>query len=211
MKFIYLLFVFLFTTSNGAGILESSKIEKKEITAGLNCTQYDAYGIQRCIAGINSNVLDIAAYDIQYANQWCWAASIETVLNYYGYNISQYDIVYQTWGKIVNMPGSSEQILSALNRNYIDRNGNHFRVEATAINVTPARASQDLANDNPLIIGTMGHAMVLTALEYDKDRFGNGNVINATVRDPWPKNHGRRVLSAQEWYSTDLLVRIRVY
>lgn len=70
-------------------------------------------------------------------------------------------------------------------------------------------AAQDLTNNMPLIIGTMGHAMVLTSLRYARDVNGNGQVNAAIVRDPWP-NRGRRVLTAQEWYSTSFLVRIRV-
>jgi hypothetical protein len=70
-------------------------------------------------------------------------------------------------------------------------------------------ATQDLSNDMPLIIGTMGHAMVLTSLTYVRDQFGRGDVTAAVVRDPWPGN-GRRVLSAQEWYNTSFLARIRV-
>jgi hypothetical protein len=74
----------------------------------------------------------------------------------------------------------------------------------------PITAAQDLAQDMPLIIGTMGHAMVLTALSYVLDRSGNGSVTAAIVRDPWP-DRGRRVLSAQEWYRASFLARIRVF
>jgi hypothetical protein len=61
-------------------------------------------------------------------------------------------------------------------------------------------AAQDLAADMPLIVGTMGHAMVLTALTYNRDGYGSGVVTGAIVRDPWPYpglRDGRRVLSPQ--------------
>ncbi|HPF10134.1 MAG TPA: C39 family peptidase [Flavobacteriaceae bacterium] len=182
-----------------------------EITAGLNCSPFNNMGVQRCTAGIDSSVLNIAAKDKQHASQWCWAASIETVLNYYGYDITQEDIVYQTWGKIQNMPGQPNDILNALNKTYTDRQGRVFTVSANTFSANHVTAAQDLANDNPLIIGTLGHAMVLTAVEYYRDINGNGQIINAIVRDPWPYSPGRRSLSPNEWYSTSLLVRIRVY
>lgn len=45
-------------------------------------------------------------------------------------------------------------------------------------------AVRDLAEDMPLIIGTLGHAMVLTGLTYNRDVHGRGVVTSAVVRDP---------------------------
>jgi hypothetical protein len=177
---------------------------------GLSCSNFNAFGVQRCIAGINSSILNVVASDRQRANQWCWAASIEAVLNYYGYNITQEDIVFQTWGQIRNMPGTPRDILSALNKIYIDRDGRRFRVSADVLSANHITAAQDLSNNNPLIIGTLGHAMVLTAVEFDRNRNGNGQIVNAIVRDPWPESPGRRSLTPKEWNNTSLLVRIRV-
>jgi len=178
--------------------------------AGLDCSSYNAYGVQHCIAGINSEILDVTASDTQHNSEWCWAASISAVFNYYGHNISQERIVEETFGQVENVPGSPNAILSALNKRWTDDDGNAFSVRATTIAVTPAAAAQDLAADHPLIIGTLGHAMVLTALEYDHDAYGRGNVTIATVRDPWPYNARKRYLTVQEWYSTSFLARIRV-
>jgi len=190
--------------------VDTPTVDLDEIV-GLRCGNYNGNGIQRCVAGIDSSILNVVASDRQRASQWCWAASIEAVLNYYGYDITQEDIVYQTWGDIYNMPGTYRDILGALNKTYIDRDGYRFTVRAETYSANVISASNDLANDYPLIIGTQGHAMVLTALEYDRDQFGRGQVVNAVVRDPWPYSPGRRTLSAQEWYGTNLLVRIRVY
>lgn len=183
-------------------------INSAEDFLGKKCSEFDYRGIQQCVAGIDSSLLHVSA--VQRANQWCWAASIESVFKYYGYNISQEDIVYQTWGRIQNMPGRPYDILSALNKTYRDEDGYVFSVRASTINANPATASQDLSNDNPLIIGTLGHAMVLTAVTYERDRYGNGNVTSAIVRDPWP-GRSKRTLTAQEWYNTSFLARIRVY
>lgn len=211
MKTLYFIIFLFLSTGDVSTSIHTFNQDTKENYSGLNCTQFNANGIRRCIAGINSNIMNVAAEDPQYADQWCWAASIETVLNYYGYNISQREIVFQTWGRLLNNPGTPQQILNALNRSYTDQNGRQFRVSATSQNISYAAAAQDLANNNPLIIGTLGHAMVLTAVEYNVDRFGNGSIVGAIVRDPWPNNFGRRVLTPQEWHSTSLVVRIRVF
>ena len=47
-------------------------------------------------------------------------------------------------------------------------------------------AAQDLAENHPLIIGTGGHAVVLTAVTYVQDEWGHSDVTSAIVRDPWP-------------------------
>lgn len=170
------------------------------------CGPYFPNGVQRCEAGIDSALAYIPAQD---RSQWCWAASIAMVFGYYGHPVSQQDIVGNTWGSIVNMPAQPGQILANLNRPWIDDYGRPFGVMGDVLSANPISAAQDLAQDMPLIIGTLGHAMVLTALVYDRAMNGNGEVVAAIVRDPWP-GRGRRVLSAQEWYQANFLARIRV-
>jgi hypothetical protein len=99
---------------------------------------------------------------------------------------------------------------SVLNREWTDDNGNHFRVIADAFSGNPMTAAEDLSKDEPLIIGSLGHAMVLTAVTYVRDYYGRGQTTSAIVRDPWPFNQNRRVLTPQEWAGTTMLLRIRV-
>lgn len=177
--------------------------------AELQCTPFNAMGIQRCQAGLPTPIAStISAY--QQASQWCWAASISMVFRHYGLNISQPEIVRQAWGGIVDLPGTAQEIAASLNRTWTDANGDKWRVSSDTYRTEPAVAAQDLVANRPLIIGTMGHAMVLTALTYDRDPSSNGNVTLATVRDPWPGRGGRRDLTAEEWYSTNLLMRVKV-
>lgn len=179
--------------------------------AGQSCGPVVPPGVQQCDVGIDSKIAYIMAASVggQHASEWCWAACIETVFRYYGHRVPQERIVSETWGSIVNMPGQPQQILSDLNRDWTDVDGNIFQVEGDIYSANPITASQDLAQDMPLIIGTMGHAMVLTALRFVRDSSGNGQVTAAYVRDPFP-GRGGRILSAQEWLSTNFLVRIRV-
>ena len=74
----------------------------------LNCTNFNFQGIQQCEAGIDSRIAHINAASVggQHMNQWCWAACIEMVFRYYGLVVPQGVIVQQTWGGIVNLPGS---------------------------------------------------------------------------------------------------------
>ena len=131
------------------------------------------------------------------------------VFAYYGHRVPQKRIVRETWGRIVNLPGQPAQILRNLNRTWTDESGDSFSVSGDVYSANAITAAQDLAQDMPLIIGTMGHAMVLTSLVYVRDPYGGGTVNAAIVRDPWP-GRGRRTLSAQEWFNTRFLARIRV-
>jgi hypothetical protein len=175
---------------------------------GLYCTR-TPYGVQ-CEAGIESSILDVVASDTQHLNQWCWAACIEAIFSYYGHDVPQESIVAEAYGGIVNMPGSPYQILRALNRRWTDSGGNEFRVYGSTMGTNAVTAAQDLASDHPLIIGTLGHAMVLSSLTYITNPDGGSQVVNAEVRDPWPYRARHRSLTAQEWYSISFAARIRV-
>jgi len=191
---------------NSSAAIGVSFLSSNSALARLVCSPF-APGVQACAAGIDSNIIGVTA--AQNMTQWCWAACIEMVFRYYGYRVPQQQIVQETWGAIVNMPGQPNQILMDLNRPWRDINGQVFGVSGDAYSTNAITAAQDLANDMPLIVGTMGHAMVLTKLDYLVGQYGNGEVKIATVRDPWP-GRGRRMLTAQEWYNISFAARIRV-
>lgn len=174
----------------------------------LQCVDYN--GIRTCTAGIQSSILDAKGFDTQQMNEWCWAASIQAVFDYYGHSISQQRIVQETFGSIVNWPAQPSTILQALNRSWRDDNGNVFSVTGESYDANFVTAAQDLASDYPLIIGANGHAMVLTALVYSGNMLGQVWIQSATVRDPWPLNPRRRDLTLQEWTGVSFLARIRV-
>jgi hypothetical protein len=174
----------------------------------LACTPFNPLGIAECEAGIDSSLVHVAAQEQDFSN-WCWAACIEMVFRYYGCRVPQERIVRDAWGSPDNYPGGPQEILESLNRRWIDEEGKGFVVAGDVLSANVVTAAQDLAQDMPLIIGTMGHAMVLTSLRYQRDQFGNGMVTWAIVRDPYP-GQGRRLLSPQEWFGTSFLARIRV-
>lgn len=186
-------------------------LTSNQVHAALRCGPFVPPGVQQCESGIDSSLANVAAAAVggQHLNQWCWAACIEMVFAYYGHRVPQERIVRETWGRIVNLPGQPAQILRNLNRTWTDESGDSFSVSGDVYSANAITAAQDLAQGMPLIIGTMGHAMVLTSLVYVRDPYGGGTVNAAIVRDPWP-GRGRRTLSAQEWFNTRFLARIRV-
>lgn len=162
---------------------------------GMSCTGYDQFGLQTCTTGIPTE--EIEPFQALQANsQWCWAASIQMIFTYYGLRISQQRIVQETFGMQVNLPAQKFIILRELNRDW-QANG-RFSVRSDFANVSPDVAAWELLAKRPLIVGTMGHCMVMTAMTYRRAADGSGQPLQFVVRDPWPGNGGRRALSPQE-------------
>ncbi|HJN73452.1 MAG TPA: papain-like cysteine protease family protein [Myxococcota bacterium] len=178
--------------------------------AGVECM--DGWGTRTCTAGIARSLIDQAVVDDeQHASQWCWAACISMIFQYYGHPVDQERIVEETFGTIVDMPGEPEDILRALNRRWKDDDGDSFRSSGDQMTANLMTAAQDLAEDQPLIIGALAHATVLTAMTYTAHVYGHFQHDALTVRDPMPgRNQGRRVLSGAEFYNIQFLARVRV-
>ncbi|GEM_PF-544730 len=185
-------------------------------SAAVHCGPFvqTTYGpVQTCDAGIPSEFLDITARvepNVQLQSQWCWAAAISGVFAFYGHPVSQARIVQQAYGGVVNMPGSPQAIMASLNRPWVDDAGVSFRVTADVYSANWVTAAQDLAQNQPLIVGSLGHAMVVTATEYWRMPNGAGQTQFVTVRDPWPTNPRRRQLTPREASGVQMLIRIRV-
>jgi ABC-type bacteriocin/lantibiotic exporter with double-glycine peptidase domain len=145
----------------------------------------------------------------QESRQWCWAACIEMVFAYYGHRVSQSRIVRETWGGMVDKPVHERQLLDDLNRDWTDNRGRRFRSNADVFD-RPAAGVSDLRRNRPLILGTLGHTVVLTAITLEIDDFsGRWNIAEAVVHDPWP-GHGARILSVKEWRNVRFAVRVEL-
>ena len=192
------------------GVAAGAGVIVLRLKGALQCgAPQPPWGVQACVAGIPQERLN-QVFAFQEMSEWCWAACIQMVFAYWGHPITQQQIVKQTWGAITNMPAQPEQIVQDLNRDWVDSRGDEFTAEGDCFTANGVTAAQDLAGDMPLIIGSMGHAMVLTAVSYYRALDGSGQVTGALVRDPWPGNGGRRPLSPQEAEATMLLARVRV-
>lgn len=165
-------------------------------------------GVQRCDVGIPFGAATQKAKQ-QHMSEWCWAASISMAFAYHGYDVAQERIVAEAWGGIVNVPGSPEAILGSVNRRWKADDGRFFDVIGTPYDVSIPAVVQDLQANYPVLIGTMGHMMVLTHIAWIQNAYGQWQIVDATVRDPWPFNPSRRALSAAEWANTQIAVRVR--
>lgn len=195
----------------GLGALLSAVGLPSKANAELYCEpdMFNPY-IVHCTAGIDTSIIYEEAQDVtQNASQWCWAACIEMAFAYQGYNVSQERIVQETWGGLVDYPGSPMQVMQNLNKLWTDDDGNTFMAYGDNYSANVYSAAHDLAADYPLIIGAFGHATILTSMSYTQDTVTGVWVMDsATVLDPWP-GRGERFVSAYEWASVDFLARVR--
>jgi len=176
----------------------------------------DPRGVQVCEVGVDSVINPISA--LQDKTQWCWAATISSIFSFHGFPVDQERIVRATFGRVTNLPAIGPQIAAATSRRWTSEEGEKFEARCEVLldqqfnvrnpGLLPIVA-QELAHSRPLIIGTGGHAMVLSAMTYVRDVIGNGQPTNATVRDPWP-GRGRRILHREEWYGTAFLAKVKV-
>ncbi len=164
--------------------------------------------VNQMVARCTSEV-DFAKFSSSYAeqemSQWCWAASVSMLFDYYGHPVSQEKIVQTQYGRITNLPaGNGFTMAKQLNRNWIDDDGNEFSARLTAA-FDPAANVYAMNNlwiinemdaERPIIVGTQGHAVVMTSITYNRTPQGPV-VIAVGVFDPWP-GRGSRSLTPNE-------------
>lgn len=123
--------------------------------------------------------------DVQHQMEWCWAATIHTVLDYYDIKRSQEEIVKMTYGTLVDLPARSpQQLFRTLNNVKFGEDG----VEIVKSQFFVGRpnldwVAQELTDNHPVIMwlnmgGGGGHAIVVYGME------ANTGVVD--IFDPWP-------------------------
>jgi hypothetical protein len=154
------------------------------------------------VAGVNTNTFNfVASIGRQRADNWCWAACIQMVLNYHGLVVTQEEIVTQCFGGLYDRPGNPSDFAVGLDRWAYNTRGGVSRVYFNDYPSSSAEVVKLLAAGWPVIIGmntgqAVGHAYVLTAIYYylSVDAFGNTIVVpdKVVLRDPWPTNPSRQ-------------------
>jgi hypothetical protein len=168
----------------------------------LNCSQvFSQYGNrpveypQKYKVGIEGHEMDQIMV-AQNNSFWCWAASIEMVLNYYGLSVPQDSIVKEVYGldensELPDYGATTEIINRELNSFNVDTNGVYYSISAKIGKGAPSPAVliRELSKKKPVIIGYEtgegGHTVIITEVVYVKTEVGP-KILSITVRDPMP-------------------------
>jgi hypothetical protein len=127
----------------------------------------------------------------QWKNEWCWAASSQLVLNYYGIPVTQDAIVLRSHGNEDDRPGSDMDITFTLNGWAPGPTGVRI-VHATEFPgmLSPQLLYNNLSSGHPVIVAiatgpSSGHVVVITAAFFVPTP-GGYVVPSIVLRDPWP-------------------------
>lgn len=198
--------------------IPASSISLNEAQAEQSCSEWQPYNygyVRSCTVGVRVNRLRTQACD-----QWCWAACIEAAFRIAGYRVSQERIVEKLYGsQFICRPAIGPGIASAVQGYWVDDRGDEFYADVHVLadlqfGIVDPFALQDasryLANNIPLINGAVGHATLMTAMSWIEDNFGQYQLQEIIVRDPWPGNQNRRQLTYREFSGTNFLAAVIV-
>jgi papain like cysteine protease AvrRpt2 len=168
------------------------------------CVLFPGVLVGQVTVGLPSQSFNyVAAAQIQ--NEWCWAASIQMILGWYGIPATQPEIVVHAYGAPINAPGSNDAIARALSGSGRDRFGNfHIISSVTAAGAPmPQVLINELTQQHPILLAfqngpNTGHAVVITAASYFLTPNGP-HITSLVIRDPFPtpinlQNAGRVVI-----------------
>jgi hypothetical protein len=132
----------------------------------------------------------------QRQSNWCWAATVQMVLNYHRIVVSQEQVVQRVFGGDINAAGQPREILAALSGWAFQLNGRPAVITASPIVFQGSDIVSDLAYHWPMIVGIAepgggGHAYVLTAVTYSVGWENQPIFRSVVLRDPWPGNPSR--------------------
>src|SRR5579872_4056574 len=112
---------------------------------------------QAVYVGIKSDTFSYFASS-QHNTNWCWAASIQMIFNYYGIDITQEQIVARSYGVsstglLPDWTGNLEVITANLNNWSVDNGGRQYMVRAYCYPgpPTPAYLIQELSLKRPVL------------------------------------------------------------
>jgi hypothetical protein len=128
----------------------------------------------------------------QEADELCWAASIQMILNYYHIPITQKAIIARVKGAPIDEPGSDADISNSLDGWAPAGDGSVWVVRSvTAPGPPPPLVLlNELSQGHPILLTfatgvSTGHAVVITAASYVPSAAGPV-ITSLVIRDPWP-------------------------
>lgn len=175
-----------------------------------------AYGwASHCAVGVR--VTQTPRQECQY---WCWAACSDAIFGLAGYRVDQTEFVEKVLGSAnVCQPANGPMIKRGIDGGWIDATGRRFNATCNIVMDLDAGISHpspmdvvwnELNQGRALIAGSLGHAVLITAVEYMRTNYGTQTTA-VVVRDPWPGSPNRRTFSTQEFYGTRFLATVRTY
>src|SRR5471030_1455429 len=110
---------------------------------------------------------------MQEAHEWCWAASTQMILKWFGVEVTQEDVVRRIKGRVVDQSASARDISAALNGVRRTSTGGAKVIHTISFSGPPHPAViiKELSQHVPMLLTIdtapgSGHVVVLTAARY---------------------------------------------
>jgi hypothetical protein len=141
------------------------------------------------------------------------------VFDHHGHYVDQEQIVERLYGSAICATAQGWQIINTINGTWTDDEGETFEAEGIplvdadfnfAMPNAGALVAQEIANDNPVINGAVGHATVVVESHYHGWAGGAGTDA-ILVADPWPGNASPRFLTPYEMSGTFFIAKVEVH
>lgn len=156
---------------------------KKLLFVILACLIYALPGQAQQWVGIQAQ---FAPTIVQEQTEWCWAAVVTAVRNYYGFTTTQATIVFNAHGNTGNAPGSDRDITISVNDQGIMPDGSVMFLHGAELPgmLSPQILYNNLSTFHPVIVAivtgaSMGHAIVITAASFVQTP--NGVAVSSLV------------------------------
>lgn len=180
---------------------------EREAQARTQCATDKHRHAKVCTVSLNRPLQRVVVRPSKNATAACWIASLHMIFKYHGYDVAPLRISTEAYGgQVPPMPWREPQRAS---RTWTADRGREFTTKLELLPVRAADAAEELAEDQPLIVGVEGRPAVLTAMSYTGDRLGSMTIVQALVCDPWPGKHPRIVTSPQ-WVEVRYIMRVGV-
>lgn len=199
------------TSAAASALLPNTGLTQSELCGPFFHPEFG--NVAKCAVG-----LPLDGTPPQECQNWCWAACCEAIFGMSGYYIDQLLFVQKLFGGALSCStATGPMIKSAIDGSWIDSSGLSFNAYCGIVMDThygvhhpnPLSVVWDELNaGRALITGTLGHAVVITAMEYVRTPVGTQTTA-VIVRDPWPFSPNRRVLTPAEFYNVSFLATLR--
>lgn len=121
-------------------------------------------------------------YEPQLQSNWCWAASIQTVLRFYGIDCTQREIARKVLGMSQNRAVSAKSMVEGLDGWKL---GNAVLQVYEDLPLDMRKVVKAMHEEHPLIVGLdnrrENHALVLIGIEFSKDSQQEGKIHPSKV------------------------------
>jgi hypothetical protein len=162
-------------------------------------TSISQVGSKSWLAGPSSFDINMQTSEKPCFN-WCWAACVQGVLDFYGLKVTQTQIIQKLFKNQPCMMPNSISVVTGLTGWAPDTAKKFTGIYSQAAGINDQKIIENLTNSMPLITVINAQpgkrqAYILHSIYYTVDDLGKKNPDKVVLMDPWPGNTQQVVLT----------------